>query len=96
MGLPWEDAPCRAVSVVVGGRRSAVFTTVPGLEAAKLACSVDRPGRVLVSGVVFMAWRDVGAEGLGRVGGGDVVLVAVGGDDRDVPHPLLALVQGRG
>jgi hypothetical protein len=46
---------------------------------------------VLVGNVVGVAGFGVGAEDLAGVVGGDLVLVTVGGDDRDVVAPSVPL-----
>jgi succinate dehydrogenase/fumarate reductase flavoprotein subunit len=56
----------------------------------------QRTGRVLVGHVIGVTWFDVRAERVVQVGARDVVLVAVGGDGRDMALPLLALVEGGG
>lgn len=67
---------------VRGGCRGGV------VESGESSCRQDGLGRVPVGLVGCLAWLGVGAEELAGVVGGDLELLAVGGDDRDVADPL--------
>jgi hypothetical protein len=61
---------------------------VRGLEAGESACGEDGFGGVPVGPVPGAAVLRVGAEDLPGIVGGDLLLVAVGGDHADVAAPL--------
>ena len=66
-----------------------------GFEAGEAAGGEDGFGGVPVGPVPGVAGLGVGAEDLAGVVGGDLVLVAVGGDHADVAAPLAGAVRGR-
>jgi hypothetical protein len=73
------------------GARTGVQAGGParGIESGELAGGENGRGGVPVRVVGGVAGFGVGAEDLAGVVGGDLVLVAVGGDDRDVAAPLM-------
>jgi hypothetical protein len=95
--VPLGEGGCGVVGVDGAGRRVVAGVLVRDfvggwVEAGEVAGGVDGLDGVPVGGVSGVAGSAVGAEDLVRVVGGDLVLVAVGGDDADVVQPVIAAV----
>ena len=81
----------RQVPVRIGGARGVGQATLRRCAVGEAACRGNRLGGVPVCLVIWMARLCVGADDQARVVGGDLLLVAVGGDDGHVPEPFASL-----